>query len=91
MYKWGSFDLNAACKNGIAVQRQGEAGNSREGKKLTVMKGQGTVIAVHANGGYCSVRWDNGQEEKVVFTGQRVSATCFSEFCHRVLPAEYCS
>ncbi|EKX40037.1 hypothetical protein GUITHDRAFT_113773 [Guillardia theta CCMP2712] len=34
-------------------------------------KGQGTVIAVHANGGYCSVRWDNGQEEKVVFTGQR--------------------
>eukprot|EP00960_Hanusia_phi_P041407 754978-Hanusia_phi.AAC.8 len=40
-----------------------------------MVQGCGTVIGVHANGGYCSVRWDNGQEEKVVFTGQRVRTT----------------
>eukprot|EP00285_Hemiselmis_virescens_P010764 CAMPEP_0173393802 /NCGR_PEP_ID=MMETSP1356-20130122/22322_1 /TAXON_ID=77927 ORGANISM="Hemiselmis virescens, Strain PCC157" /NCGR_SAMPLE_ID=MMETSP1356 /ASSEMBLY_ACC=CAM_ASM_000847 /LENGTH=72 /DNA_ID=CAMNT_0014351877 /DNA_START=90 /DNA_END=305 /DNA_ORIENTATION=- len=33
--------------------------------------GPGTITAVHANGGYCSVAWDNGQVDKVLFTGQQ--------------------
>mmetsp|Transcript_31343 Transcript_31343/g.74487 ORF Transcript_31343/g.74487 Transcript_31343/m.74487 type:complete len:412 (+) Transcript_31343:25-1260(+) len=33
--------------------------------------GSGTISATHANGGYCSVRWDNGTEDRCLFTGQQ--------------------
>ena len=34
-------------------------------------KGVGSITAVHANGGYCSVRWDSGLDDRCLFTGQQ--------------------
>jgi hypothetical protein len=34
-------------------------------------KGVGSVTAVHARGGYCSVRWDSGLDDRCLFTGQQ--------------------
>mmetsp|Transcript_27187 Transcript_27187/g.55440 ORF Transcript_27187/g.55440 Transcript_27187/m.55440 type:complete len:330 (-) Transcript_27187:17-1006(-) len=34
-------------------------------------KGVGTVTQVHAEGGYVSVRWDDGNEDGCLFTGQK--------------------
>mmetsp|Transcript_10032 Transcript_10032/g.23330 ORF Transcript_10032/g.23330 Transcript_10032/m.23330 type:complete len:352 (-) Transcript_10032:233-1288(-) len=34
-------------------------------------KGMGTITQVHADGGYCSVRWDDGNEDGALFTGQK--------------------
>jgi len=34
-------------------------------------KGIGTITHVHAGGDYCSVRWDDGDQDGMLFTGQK--------------------
>jgi hypothetical protein len=41
-------------------------------------QGVGTVTSVHANGGYVSVKWDNGSEDKVYYSN--ISASTQATF-----------